>query len=117
VIKKKNKMDRACSAYGGGEAYTGIWWGNLRERDHLGDRGVGGLTVLMWILKKLDIQLRPPDNHSNTATNGRIVQLIKRFIHSATSGRARVRFRMLSLEFFIDIILPAALWHWDRLSV
>ena len=25
-----------------GEAYTGFWWGNLRERDHLGDPGVDG---------------------------------------------------------------------------
>ena len=25
---------------------------------------------------------------------------------------SRVRFPMVSLEFFIDIILPAALWHW-----
>ena len=25
-------------------------------------------------------------------------------------GRSRVRFPMVSLEFFIDIILPAALW-------
>ena len=24
----------------------------------------------------------------------------------------RARFPMMSLEFFIDIILPAALWHW-----
>ena len=28
------------------------------------------------------------------------------------AGRSRVRFPMVSLEFFIDIILPAALWLW-----
>ena len=28
-------------------------------------------------------------------------------------GRSWIRFPMLSLEFFIDIILPAALWHRD----
>ena len=27
-------------------------------------------------------------------------------------GRSQVRFPMVSLEFFIDIILPAALWPW-----
>jgi len=25
-----------------GEAYTGFWWGNLRERDYLGDPSVDG---------------------------------------------------------------------------
>ena len=27
---------------GRGEAYTRFWWGNLSERDHLGDPGVDG---------------------------------------------------------------------------
>ena len=30
---------------GSGEAYTGFRWGNLRERDHLGDPGVDGRTI------------------------------------------------------------------------
>jgi hypothetical protein len=32
------------------------------------------------------------------------------------TGRSRVRFPMVLLEFFIDIILPVALWPWDWLS-
>ena len=32
------------------------------------------------------------------------------------AGRSRVRFPMVSLEFFIDIILPAAVWPWGWLS-
>jgi len=26
--------------------YTGFWWGNLRERDHLGDPGVDVRIIL-----------------------------------------------------------------------
>jgi hypothetical protein len=48
---EKNEMGRACSTYGG-EVHTGIWWGNLRERDHLEDPGIDGRIILRWILRK-----------------------------------------------------------------
>ena len=38
-----------------GVAYTEIWWGNLRERDHLGDLGVDGRIILRWIFRKWDV--------------------------------------------------------------
>jgi len=34
--------------------HTGFWWGNLREREHLGDPGVDGRKILRWIFRKLD---------------------------------------------------------------
>jgi hypothetical protein len=35
------------------ETYTGFWWRNLRERDHLGDPGVDGWIVLRWYLQEV----------------------------------------------------------------
>jgi hypothetical protein len=37
---------------GGGEVYTGFWWGNLKEGDHWGDPGVDGRIILRWIFMK-----------------------------------------------------------------
>jgi len=38
-----------------GEAYTGFWWGNLREREHLEDPGADGNMTLRWILCEWDV--------------------------------------------------------------
>jgi hypothetical protein len=38
-----------------GEAYTEFWWGNLRERVHLGDLGVDERILVKWIFRKLDV--------------------------------------------------------------
>jgi len=39
---------------GEGEVYTGFWWGNLKERDHLEDPGADGRIILRWIFRKCD---------------------------------------------------------------
>jgi hypothetical protein len=48
----KNEMGRACRTYGENEAYTGFWWGNLSERDHLQDPGVDERIILRRIFRK-----------------------------------------------------------------
>ena len=37
-----------------GEACAGIWLGNLKEGDHLGDLGVDVRIELRWIFRKWD---------------------------------------------------------------
>ena len=34
------------------ELHTGLWWGNLRERDHFENLGIDGRIILKWIFKK-----------------------------------------------------------------
>jgi len=51
-------MGGACSVYGGEErCVQGFVWGNLRERDYLGDPGVDGRIILRWIFRKWDVGL------------------------------------------------------------
>jgi len=40
--------------WGRGEVRTGVWWVDLRDRDHLEGVGVGGRIILKWIFKKWD---------------------------------------------------------------
>ena len=48
-------MGGASSAYRGrGELNIVFWWGNVRERDNLGDPGVDRRKILRWIFRKWD---------------------------------------------------------------
>jgi hypothetical protein len=38
-----------------GGVYTGFWWGNLRERDHLEDSGIHDRIILRWNFRNLDV--------------------------------------------------------------
>jgi len=49
-------MGRSCGTCGGiGELYTGFWFRNLRERDHVVQPGVDGRIILRWIFGKRDM--------------------------------------------------------------
>ena len=48
-------MGGTCSPYGG-DAYTGFWWGNLKERNHLEGPDIDGRIILRWIFRKWDVR-------------------------------------------------------------
>jgi len=53
---EKNEMGGTCSAYGGEERRVqGFGWGNLSERDHLGDPSLDGRIIFRWIFRKWDL--------------------------------------------------------------
>jgi len=50
---KKNEMGGACGMHGGEERFTQeLGGGNMKNRDHLEDGGVGRMVILKWISKK-----------------------------------------------------------------
>jgi len=54
-----------------GEAYTGFWCGNLKERDHFGDPGVDGKMILRWIFRKWDVGVWTESSWLSIGTGGR----------------------------------------------
>ena len=59
VIKSgRIRWEEHVARMGREEVYTGFWWGNLRERDHLGDLVVDGKIILKWVFRKWDVGVR-----------------------------------------------------------
>ena len=54
---KSRRMRRVghVARMGRGDVYTGFWWGNLREGNHLEDPGVNWRIILRWIFRKWDV--------------------------------------------------------------
>jgi hypothetical protein len=56
VIKSRRMRFAGHVAWmGRGEACTGFWWINLRDRDNWGDPGIAGTVILSWIFRKWDV--------------------------------------------------------------
>jgi len=56
--------------WGRGEACTGFWWGNLRERDHWGDPVVDERIMLRWIFRKWDVGVQTGSSWLRIGTDG-----------------------------------------------
>jgi len=53
-----------------GEANTGFWWGNLRERDHLVDSIDDWRIILRLIFRKWDVGVRTGSSWLRIGTGG-----------------------------------------------
>ena len=69
-------MRRAAHAarMGVGEVYTGFWWGDLRERDHLENLDIDRRKILKWIFKKWN---REPSTSSTGLEQGQLAGACK----------------------------------------
>jgi hypothetical protein len=104
-------------------------WGNIIIRSTLSSNGVSRHMILFHILKTWGCYFHYITSRSNSWIRIEMLELVYNMgllvyfsfvyllVTTLQTGRSRDRFPMVSLEFLIDIILPAALWPWGGISL
>jgi hypothetical protein len=71
VTKSRNiRWTGHVARMGRGEVYSGIWWGNQRDRDYLEDPGIIGKIILRWIFRKWDMGMWTGSSWFRIGTGG-----------------------------------------------
>jgi len=52
IISRRMRWAQHVTRRGEGRAAYRVWWGNVKERDHLEDPRVDGRSILRWIFRK-----------------------------------------------------------------
>jgi hypothetical protein len=68
---EKNEMGGACSAYGGWESLTQVWWGNLKKKRPLGKPRRRWEHNIKWIFRKWDVGTWAGSSWLRIGTGGR----------------------------------------------
>ena len=55
IKSRSTRWERQVARMGKSRVVYRVWWGNLREKDHLGNPGLDGRILLRWIFRKWDV--------------------------------------------------------------